>query len=983
MIQAFGLGAFDLMSSILIRQFTRQSELLLPFSAENSVRGSQVVMDGRMMDSFMEPTSSTQGFGPRASARASHRGPPQLDSTQERRTRLDRLRHLSVTLVRLDGEPLMSETILADAPLSLLAKAAARKLGGRAMQLFMDDERLDHDDTAAQCGLRDGCYLTAMPTTGVRRMVATGYSFCVLQADGSVSAWGSEKHGSVLGAIAPSLRRGVNQIFALDRGFIATKEDGDLVSWGQYGNYVHEVDRGDSLVQVVSCGDEFACLTAKGFVLVLEADSNGKQALIKKRMPHRVWTLFATDKSFAALTRNGGVIVWGDPRFGGDAGSCKKQLRSGVRRLVAGSDAFAVLKLDGSVITWGNFGDTDLPVAKLSSGIKEVFAAGSVFVAIKTDGSVVTWGYCKCTTTTRARKHVSVSTTSSFLSVCRWCSHRSELEEQISQCGGLLILVAAKRAYAALCNNGSVLTWGDPKVGGICCACHNADEDLLHGEDAEHAGPRRASIHEVFDVSLDLSTEVVQIVASDWAFAALRKGGDVVAWGDDQFGGSTAKVREKLRSKVKEVVSTAFAFAALREDGSVVTWGSPLNGGSPEEDAAKRLTDNVLQLSSTRFAFVALKGDGSIVTWGHPKFGGDSRGLSKRTEEGQPDDSSADDDSEGEGQELRRAEREKRLHNLRQLITAGRTLTPLLDEVRKRFRKRKAMQPGDVVDVEGLKVPFGLVARIFGVKEELDGKAKAKPDEATSTATHTLPNLVLHSGGKPCSSQKKRDSTGGMVRMLPVLPSSRPLRREAPARSDGSNAKNRQPICNQAVQAVHGSSRCESAPSPPNLAEADTSMAALSAKRDFGKQDYRYRRQPQSPQPGQPSRTRNLSPLLFFAQLDRADTEGWPSGTALALQMNTELDEVPGQPRSGAMHWLIEALPEVLALRRQQASMSPRPQKRGAHSPEDADDGYDTLLPVLPGLALHRGADETLDSPGKASVTLPGISGANRWFNSK
>ncbi len=103
-------------------------------------------------------------------------------------------------------------------------------------------------------------------------------------------------------------------------------------------------------------------------------------------------------------------------------------------------------------------------------------------------------------------------------------------------------------AFAALRQDGTVVTWGDPSAGG-----------------------------DSSEVQDDLR-DVVSVSASNAAFAALRQDGTVVTWGDPGAGGDSSEVQSDLYNVV-EISSSFGAFAALREDGSVVTWGETSSGG--------------------------------------------------------------------------------------------------------------------------------------------------------------------------------------------------------------------------------------------------------------------------------------------------------------------------------------------------------------------------------------------------------------------
>jgi VCBS repeat-containing protein len=160
-------------------------------------------------------------------------------------------------------------------------------------------------------------------------------------------------------------------------------------------------------------------------------------------------------------------------------------------------------------------------------------------------------------------------------------------------------------AFAALREDGSVVTWGDSRAGG--------DSSAVAGQlDAQN------------------SPAVTQVFSTWGAFAALREDGSVVTWGGS--GGNSSAVAAQLdaqgSSAVTQVFSTWGAFAALREDGSVVTWGG--SGGNSSAVAAQldaQGSSAVTQVFSTRGAFAALREDGSVVTWGLATVGGNSNAV--------------------------------------------------------------------------------------------------------------------------------------------------------------------------------------------------------------------------------------------------------------------------------------------------------------------------------------------------------------------
>ena len=71
-----------------------------------------------------------------------------------------------------------------------------------------------------------------------------------------------------------------------------------------------------------------------------------------------------------------------------------------------------------------------------------------------------------------------------------------------------------------------------------------------------------------------------EVVANNYAFAALKSDGSVIAWGNEDFGGEAPEGLED----VEEVVATPLAFAALKSDGNILAWGY-----SPDDAKAARL----------------------------------------------------------------------------------------------------------------------------------------------------------------------------------------------------------------------------------------------------------------------------------------------------------------------------------------------------------------------------------------------------------
>ena len=153
-------------------------------------------------------------------------------------------------------------------------------------------------------------------------------------------------------------------------------------------------------------------------------------------------------------------------------------------------------------------------------------------------------------------------------------------------------------SFAALKDDGSVVTWGNNESGGDSSAVADA-----------------------------LSSGVINIYSNEGAFAAVKDDGSVVTWGDTTYGGDSSAVSAELANGVNEIIATQSSFAALKDNGSVVTWPDTA-GDSNYITATDKLTGGVISIFSTSNAFAAIKEDGSVVTWGDSSNGGDSSAVS-------------------------------------------------------------------------------------------------------------------------------------------------------------------------------------------------------------------------------------------------------------------------------------------------------------------------------------------------------------------
>ena len=153
------------------------------------------------------------------------------------------------------------------------------------------------------------------------------------------------------------------------------------------------------------------------------------------------------------------------------------------------------------------------------------------FAAILADGSVASWCEEDDVKNAQSDTHTCWSFLLEDTSFLYWRRTGDHLT-------GVKHIQSTAAAFAAIMEDGSVVTWGNPYRGGHSSAV----QDQLKG--------------------------VEQIQATGGAFAAILEDGTVVTWGAARYGGDSSAVRDQLKG-VKQIQVTFAAFAAIKADPGV------------------------------------------------------------------------------------------------------------------------------------------------------------------------------------------------------------------------------------------------------------------------------------------------------------------------------------------------------------------------------------------------------------------------------
>jgi hypothetical protein len=347
------------------------------------------------------------------------------------------------------------------------------------------------------------------------------------------------------------------------------------------------------------------------------------QVKIKKIFPLTIHDL----TGFAAVTADGNFISWG-----GSLNDSKKiefnsekfpELTDVQDFKMNSAGAWAALKADGTLIS-GVIGDEGVKVDSLRhSDIVDFYPLKNGIVARSIEGVLVAWGEKECIDKIpngmHAVKKIVVQPDGADCSgaviktdgaVVSWNEPYYELTPDPSQLANVVDISAGGSGYAALKEDGTVVTWAD-----------------------------------VQPLPVEPLTDVVEVLGNYNGFVARKRDGSVIFWAK-RFG---AEIQGDW-TKIISIKKVAGGFLGLREDGTIAVYGQKdeFNGFEaiknveliPDQSAAsdrflvrkannnyiefgRNVTEfnsedleNIEVVQSSSNLWSAIKADGSLYRWG-------------------------------------------------------------------------------------------------------------------------------------------------------------------------------------------------------------------------------------------------------------------------------------------------------------------------------------------------------------------------------
>ena len=128
---------------------------------------------------------------------------------------------------------------------------------------------------------------------------------------------------------------------------------------------------------------------------------------------------------------------------------------------------------------------------------------------------------------------------------------------------------------------------------------------------------------DISQVSVDLASDIKDVVGYANGFAALKTDGSVIRWGMYTDLTRHNDLDTQLQSGVDKILSTKIGVLALKEDGSILVWGNDTisDSASYSDSVMSSVENNIEEIYANLLSAVAVKSDGSIISWGDNRFG--------------------------------------------------------------------------------------------------------------------------------------------------------------------------------------------------------------------------------------------------------------------------------------------------------------------------------------------------------------------------
>ena len=438
----------------------------------------------------------------------------------------------------------------------------------------------------------------------VKQVYSSAGAFAALRADGSVVTWGDPMGGGDSSNVASALSGQIQtkKIFSnkadyslYSTAFAALREDGSVIVWGnpesggvlasvyteegktKFKPLQNNLLNGDiDVLDIVGNKGAFAALKADGSVVTWGDSMSGGDLSYYTDVTWegvnyvsvaellngsvKVSQIFAVGETFAALREDGLFVVWGDAKWLAERGGYVTEKEASnyaniiygtkdflIKNIVFAPDGYLLIGGQNQIISFSRqfnyFYDEYKNTVSSGKEIVDVFLGGYSYGVLHQDGTVFLRGSFSGDVSGEGGK-----------------PSKDLMDAKVNL--GITKVIVSDGAVAAICKDGSVVTWGDTRFG------------ANQGQMASY---------------LDGRVDVVKIIPlgdADTGFCALREDGSVVIWGS-----TSPKFISAQENKFIDVYATDRAYYGLTAAGKVVKFNSSWHSAPSENDKFFSVSD--------------------------------------------------------------------------------------------------------------------------------------------------------------------------------------------------------------------------------------------------------------------------------------------------------------------------------------------------------------------------------------------------------